>query len=135
MLQLYYDKLESVIEEKVWIEAFKLFFDKYKINTLKRVAAFVSQASYESLEFRCVEENLNYSRNNLMILFPAHFNNQVIAEAYMHKENSIANRIYAYRLEMVVKNLVMVLAIKDEAYYISLEKIHIENLQNMQVLA
>jgi putative chitinase len=97
MLQLYYDKLESVIEEKVWIEAFKLFFDKYKINTLKRVAAFVSQASYESLEFRCVEENLNYSRNNLMILFPAHFNNQVIAEAYMHKENSIANRIYAYR--------------------------------------
>ena len=97
MSQLYYDKLESLIEEKVWIDAFKLFFEKYKINSFKRVAAFVSQTAYESSDYKCVIENLNYSRNNLMMLFPKHFNNQIVAEAYAHKQNAIANKIYANR--------------------------------------
>lgn len=96
-MTLYYDKLESIIEEKVWIEAFKLYFEKYKINTLKRVAAFVSQTAYESIGFQSVEENLNYSVNNLMLLFPKAFSTNVIAEAYAKRPKAIANRIYAYR--------------------------------------
>lgn len=96
MTQLYYDKLETKIK-KEWIDAFKLFFPKYKIDSLKRIAAFVSQTSYESIEFSSVVENLSYSRNNLMILFPKHFNNQITAEAYAHKQKAIANRIYANR--------------------------------------
>lgn len=97
MQNIYYDKLESIIEEKVWIEAFKLYFDKYKINNLKRVAAFVSQTSYESIGFQSVEENLNYSTNNLMLFFPKAFSTNIIAEAYAKRPKAIANRIYAYR--------------------------------------
>ena len=96
MSQLYYDKLESKIK-KEWVDAFRLFLPRYNINTLKRIAVFVSQTSYESIEFTSVVENLNYSRNNLMILFPKHFNNQITAEAYAHKQKAIANKIYANR--------------------------------------
>lgn len=70
---------------------------KFNINTPLRFAHFISQCAYESSNFSKVEENLNYSKDNLLKVFPKYFTVEV-AEEYAKKPQLIANKIYANRL-------------------------------------
>lgn len=45
----------------------------YDINTVRRIAAFLSQAAHESGAFSKMEENLNYSAKRLAVVWPRRF--------------------------------------------------------------
>jgi len=81
-----------------WLEPLNETFEKYEINTPKRQAAFIGQCGYESNNFRTLEENLHYSANALMRVWPSRFPDNDVAEKYANKPEKIANKVYAGRM-------------------------------------
>jgi putative chitinase len=81
-----------------WYDSLVKFFPQYEINTLERVASFISQCSHESGQFKFLEENLNYQAASLMRVWPTRFPTQVVADQYAHKPEMIANRAYSSRM-------------------------------------
>ena len=78
--------------------------DRFQIDTLQRIAAFIAQIAHESGEFRAVVENLNYSAQGLMKTWPKHFPTLEIATQYAHKPELIANKAYGDRMGNVAPN-------------------------------
>jgi len=70
---------------------------KYNINSKLRLAHFVSQTAYESLNYTTRVENLNYSANNLVTTFYNYFNSEM-AEKFAYKPIEIGNIVYANRM-------------------------------------
>ena len=81
-----------------WHEALTTILPEYEINTAKRVAAFLAQCVHESGGFSAIKENLNYKAASLQKVFPKYFPTSELAEAYAHKQEKIANRVYANRM-------------------------------------
>jgi putative chitinase len=81
-----------------WYAALAQALPDYDINTPPRVAAFVAQCAHESGGFRALKENLNYRAVTLRKVFPRYFPNDEIANAYAHKPEMIANRVYGNRM-------------------------------------
>jgi putative chitinase len=79
-----------------WVDALNKAMARYDINTPKREAAFLAQIGIESAMLGRVSENLNYSYNGLLSVFPKHFSDDD-AETYARKPEAIANRVYANR--------------------------------------
>lgn len=71
---------------------------KYGIDTVERVAGFLSQCGHESLGFTVMRENLNYRAETLLRVFPKYYKTQADAEAHAHKPEKIANRVYGGRM-------------------------------------
>ena len=71
---------------------------KYNINTPLRLAAFCAQLFVESGSLSITQENLNYSANRLLAVFPTHFNGIVDANNYAGNPVAIGNRVYANRM-------------------------------------
>lgn len=69
--------------------------DKFDINTPLRIAAFLAQLAHESNELKYSEENLNYSAERLMAIFPKHFKTLDDANKYARQPEKIANKVYA----------------------------------------
>ena len=72
--------------------------EDYEINTPKRIAAFLAQTHHESGGYVWLTENLNYSADGLMRVFPKYFKTMEIAKAYARQPDKIANRTYADRM-------------------------------------
>ena len=81
-----------------WFEPLNETFEKYEINTPNRQAAFIGQCGHESNNFRTLEENLYYSANALMRVWPSRFPDNDVAEKYANKPEKIANKVYAGRM-------------------------------------
>ena len=73
-----------------WYEVLEQLLDDYEINTPQRVAAFIAQCAHESGNFVFIKENLNYSAQGLMKIFPKYFNEQT-AMQYQRNPEAIAN--------------------------------------------
>lgn len=71
---------------------------EYGLNTPQRIAHFVSQARHESQGFTRLTENLNYSAEGLINVFPKYFPDLLTAKAYERQPEKIANRVYANRM-------------------------------------
>jgi putative chitinase len=69
----------------------------YGINTDRKLAGFLSQVGHESMGFSVVEENLNYSADGLLRVFPKYFTKIYVGE-YHRQPIKIANRVYANRM-------------------------------------
>lgn len=83
----------------LWIAPFNTILAKYEINTRLRVAAFTAQCAHESMKFKALKENLNYSAKGLNTVFPKYFKNAGRdANAYARQPEKIANIVYASRL-------------------------------------
>ena len=54
---------------------FEQYYEKYNINTVERISHFFAQVNYESNYMKNVEENLNYSAERLLKVFPKYFKN------------------------------------------------------------
>ena len=85
------------IDEK-WLEPLDATFQKYDISTPKRQAAFIGQCSYESANFTHLQENLNYSAQRLLQVWPSRFPYIIAAEPYAHNPEKLANFVYAGRM-------------------------------------
>lgn len=72
-------------------------FARFGVTTPSRVAAFLAQAAHETRELSELREDLNYSAQALVKMWPNHFTASDAA-AYARQPQRIANRAYADRL-------------------------------------
>lgn len=72
--------------------------DFFKINTPLRQAAFIAQCAHESREFTVTEENLNYSAERLIKVFPRYFKSLEQATLYARNPRAIASYVYTNRM-------------------------------------
>ena len=81
-----------------WTPALNETMERFDISNKYRIAAFLSQVAHESGGFKFVVENLNYSADALLRVFPKYFPTPEIANAYARQPERIANRAYANRM-------------------------------------
>ena len=80
-------------------EAMCEIFPKYDITTIPRVAGFLAQCGHESMNFKILTENLNYSADGLNKIFPKYFVRAGRdAQEYHRQPEKIANVVYANRM-------------------------------------
>ena len=70
---------------------------KYGIDTPLRQMHFLAQLLHESGAFSAVRENMNYSADGLLRVFPKYFTPEQ-AQQYARQPQQIANRVYANRM-------------------------------------
>ena len=70
---------------------------KYNIDKPLRLAHFMAQIAHESGNFKFVVENLNYSSEGLLKIFPKYFNAQNVGQ-YARNAEKIGSRVYANRM-------------------------------------
>lgn len=95
------DQVKRIIPQNLnfseWTVLFNLNLPKYSIDTLERVSMFLAQCSHESLQFTKLQENLNYSVQGLLGVFPKYFKTTELATKYARKPIAIANYVYQNR--------------------------------------
>jgi putative chitinase len=70
---------------------------EFEINTPLRLSHWISQLSVESGGFLRTTENLNYSAERLMVVWPSRFQTLAAAEACAHNPDALALRVYSGR--------------------------------------
>ena len=90
------DKLKGQIPDAV-ISEITIIADKFGIITNLRLCHFLAQCSTESGNFKLTLENLNYTKDGLMKIFPGYFPGN-LAESYAHQPEKIAARVYGSRM-------------------------------------
>ena len=93
------DQLIALGIEDKWLDPLNSTFDKYEINTPKRQAGFIGQCQHESGNFKTLEENLHYSAQSLMRVWPSRFD-AATAEKYANNPEMIANKVYGGRADL-----------------------------------
>lgn len=87
----------SDIPEGVLHELNRLDKD-YGVNTVLRAAHLLSQCAHESAHFTQKEENLNYSKERLLVVFPYYFRTLDDAAPYEHNPEKLGNYVYGNRI-------------------------------------
>jgi len=77
-------------------EKYNTLFNNYGITSALRTAHFFAQIEHES-GLKPITENLNYSVEGLIKIFPKYFD-EVTAKIYARNPEKIANRVYANRM-------------------------------------
>ena len=91
------EKLKTTLSDFVFLQLPDTI-DKYQINTPLRLAHFLSQCDHESIGFKAVYENLNYSSDGLQKVFKKYFPTKILAEQYQKKPELIASKVYGGRM-------------------------------------
>lgn len=73
-------------------------FERWNINTPQRQAAFIGQCGHECGNFKILEENLNYSADRLVKIWPKRFTSLEMAQPYNRNPRAIANKVYGGRM-------------------------------------
>ncbi len=87
-----FDKLKGLVPQTLIDDMVS-----HEINTPLRAAHFLAQAAHESGGFKFKSENLNYSKESLLKVFPKYFT-AASAEGYHRQPEKIASRVYANRM-------------------------------------
>lgn len=87
--------LETKLTANVFSQV-ELIKDKYYLDNLC-LAHFLAQCSHESGDFKHTTENLNYSEQGLLKIFPKYFNSDT-AKLYARNPEKIASKVYANRM-------------------------------------
>jgi len=85
-------------DENLWVPLLNETFDKFDINTPHRVAAFLAQAAFESYEFTRLVENMRYSAERMIAVWPTRFKTLSLAMPYENNPQKLANCVYANRM-------------------------------------
>lgn len=80
-----------------WYVLLSKYLKLYKITSINGVAAFLANVLHESGDLTRLEENLNYSAERLLVVFPKYFN-KVNVVKYAGNKIAIASRIYGNRM-------------------------------------
>lgn len=83
---------------EAWLEPLPGELFSSGIDTVYEVASFLAQVAHESNEFTRLEENLNYSAERMMQVWPKRFMSFEFAQRYEHSSIRLANYIYANRM-------------------------------------
>jgi len=71
---------------------------KYRIDTLDEFHEFLANVLQESGEFSHKVENMNYSANRLLVVWPSRFKNLFDAQKYARKPIELSNFVYGGRM-------------------------------------
>jgi putative chitinase len=89
----------SIITAETWHAPVMEAMGRYGILAKpRRVAAFLAQVSYESARLTRLVENLNYSAQRLMQVWPRRFPTLASAVPFAHSPEKLANAVYANRM-------------------------------------
>jgi putative chitinase len=91
-------QLTSLGIDTKWYKPLIDTFIKYNISTTQRQACFIGQCQHESNNFKTLEENLHYSADGLIRVWPSRFTDKIVADAYANNPEKIANKVYAGRM-------------------------------------
>lgn len=89
-------KLKGQVPDQL-LQQMPLVIEKFGCSTPLRLAHFLAQCAHESMNFKAVTENLNYSADGLKKIFPKYFPG-ALNESYARKPEKIANRVYGSRM-------------------------------------
>ena len=81
-----------------WLPFLQSACETYEINTPNRIAGFLAQIAHESAGLTLLTENLNYSAERLMAIWPRRFPTIEFARQYGRNPEKIANLVYANRM-------------------------------------
>jgi len=73
-------------------------YRKADITTVPRMAMFLAQFGHETQNLRKLVENLNYSAERLMVVWPTRFRDLVKAKTFAHNPEALANNVYGGRM-------------------------------------
>ena len=94
-LEQFSKMIPSNKEPAKWYPIAVDFFKKYDITTTNRIAGFMAQCAHESGDFKNLEENLNYSVETLLKVFPRYFGKGKANPAeYARNPEKLANYVY-----------------------------------------
>jgi putative chitinase len=91
------DQFEDIVEPPEVALAVEHCYNKYNITTPERMAAFLATVHHESNGFRQFTENLNYSPDRILQVWPTRFDPES-AKRYCNRPQALANRVYANRM-------------------------------------
>ena len=80
-----------------FVASFNMWAVHFGISTPLRTVHYLAQVFHESGYLRRTDENLNYSREALLRVFPGYFNEKNV-DRYARNPQRIANRAYANRM-------------------------------------
>jgi len=72
--------------------------EEFKINNFNRATMFLAQIAHESGELRRTSEDLYYTADRLMAVWPSVFKTKEMAQGYEKNPERLANFIYANRM-------------------------------------
>jgi putative chitinase len=81
-----------------WVRPLNTAMEKFDINTIPRIAAFFGQIGVESNHLNVMSENLNYSPQRIVEVWPKRFGSLEEALPFGRNPEKLANRVYADRL-------------------------------------
>lgn len=84
------------VDAERWTPALAGAMQEFGISTTMRAAAFLAQLGHESRGLTRFEENLHYSAQRLVQVWPKRFT-RALAEVYARQPERIANYVYANR--------------------------------------
>lgn len=94
-LEQFSKMIPSNKEAAKWYPIAVDFFKKYDITTTNRIAGFMAQCAHESGDFKNLEENLNYSVETLLKVFPRYFGKgKANPTEYARNPEKLANYVY-----------------------------------------
>lgn len=80
-----------------WLEALLTEAPRWGIDSDREIASFAAELAYESNEFTHLEENLHYSAERLLQVWPRRFPTLAAATPYAGNPIALANLVYANR--------------------------------------
>jgi putative chitinase len=81
-----------------FVAAWNMFSVPSGMTSPKRVVHALAQIYCESGALKATSENLNYSAQRLMQVWPSRFKSLAMAEQYAHNPQKLANLVYANRM-------------------------------------
>lgn len=90
-------KLKGIVPDYI-LDQLPESINKFEINTPLRLSHFLSNCDHESGGFKVTVENLNYSSNRLLVVFPYYFKSIDESNKYAGNQQKIASKIYGSRM-------------------------------------
>ena len=90
--------MPKCVDGSLWARALNDAMERHEISTPQRAAAFLAQIAHESGQLCRLVENLNYSADRLMKVWPKRFPTIEKATLYERNPEKLANYVYANRL-------------------------------------
>jgi putative chitinase len=88
--------LPNLEDVSLWVDVLNKYLPQFDINTINKVSCFLAQCEHES-GFVNLEENLNYSADALLKVWPKRFRVENV-QYYARNPQRIANYVYANRM-------------------------------------
>lgn len=95
------EQLQAIMsrtDAQAWTDVVNEAMTRFAINNAQREAAFLAQIAVESRELGVLVENLNYSAQRLMAVWPKRFRTLEAARPYERNPERLGSYVYANRL-------------------------------------